>query len=95
VITNSADGAAYIKDLTWTGWGTATATGTGTLEADNCKPNCADGHDTAYPATVTATRLVPYGDGEQAYSSITISSIGIEEYGTSIHSETFNTGLVP
>jgi serine/threonine protein kinase len=89
-ITNSANGAAYIKDLTWTGWGTATATGTGTMEADNCTPNCAEGHDTAYQATVTLTRLVAYGNGEQAYSVMAISVPSAPS-----RSETFSTRLVP
>jgi hypothetical protein len=89
-ISISADGAVYIRGLTWTGWGTATATGTGTLERDNCNPNCAEGNDTAYAATVTATYLVPYGDGEQAYSSIALSVPGDPS-----RSETFSTGLVP
>jgi hypothetical protein len=90
VITVSQDGAAYIKGLTWSGWGTATATGTGSLEADNCNPNCAEGHDTAYKATVTLSQLVPYGNGEQAYSTITVSVPGAPS-----RSETFSTGLVP
>ena len=84
------DGAAYIKDLTWTDWGTATATGTGTMEADNCTPNCAEGHDTAYPPTVTLTHLAPYGDSQQAYSVIAISVPSAPS-----HSHTFSTGLVP
>jgi hypothetical protein len=84
------DGSGYIKDLTWTGWGTAAATGTGTLEADNCNPNCEQGHDTAYSATVTLTHLVPYGNGEQAYSVMAISAPGAPS-----RSETFSTGLVP
>ena len=53
VITVSADGAAYIKDLRWSDWGSATAVGSGTLERDNCVPNCANGTDTPYPVTVT------------------------------------------
>jgi serine/threonine protein kinase len=89
-ITVSEDGAAYIKYLTWSGWGTATATGTGTLEADNCNPNCAQGHDTPYAATVTVSHLVPYGNGEQAYSTMAVSVPGSPS-----RSETFSTRLVP
>lgn len=89
-ITTSADGAAYIKNLTWAGWGAATATGTGTLEADNCVPNCAEGHDTAYPATVTLTGPVAYGDGQQAYSAMAISVPSAPS-----RSETFSSRLVP
>jgi hypothetical protein len=60
------------------------------MEADNCVPNCADGHDNAYKATVTLTHLVPYGDGEQAYSVMAISVPGEPS-----RSETFSTSLVP
>jgi hypothetical protein len=86
----SEDGSGYVKDLTWSGWGTGTATGTGTLEVDNCSPNCAQGHDTPYAATVTLTQLAPYGDGEQAYSAIAISVPRSPS-----HSQTFSTRLVP
>jgi len=89
-ITASADGAAYVKNLTWAGWGAATATGTGTMEADNCVPNCAEGHDTAYPATVTLTDPVAYGDGQQAYSAMAISVPSAPS-----RSETFSSRLVP
>lgn len=90
MITDSADGAAYVEALTWTGWGTATATGTGTLQADDCNPNCAQGTDTTYAATVTLTGPVPYGDGEEAYSSMTISVPADPS-----RSQSFSNGLVP
>jgi serine/threonine protein kinase len=89
-IVNSADGARSIRGLTWSGWGTATATGAGTMEVDNCTPNCAEGHDTAYPATVTLTHPAPYGDGQQAYSVMAISVPSAPS-----RSNTFSTGLVP
>jgi hypothetical protein len=89
-IAVSADGSGYIKDLTWSGWGTATATGTGIFEVDNCNPNCAQGHDTPYAATVTLIHLAPYGNGEQAYSAMAIYVPGAPSY-----SETFSTRLVP
>ena len=90
LIVTTADGAAAVKNLTWTGWGTATAIGTGTMESDNCKPSCADGHDTAYPATITLTRPEPYGDGQQAYSVMAINVPGLPS-----RSYTFNSHLVP
>jgi hypothetical protein len=90
-ITISVDGSGYIKGLTWSGWGTATATGAGILELDNCKPNCAQGHDTPYAATVAVSHLAPYGNGEQAYSVMAISV----PRGPSFLTETFKTGLVP
>jgi serine/threonine protein kinase len=89
-ITVSADGSAYLKDLTWSGWGAATAVGAGVLEADNCDPNCAQGSDTPYDATVTLSRLAPYGDGQQAYSVMTTNVPGAPS-----RSETFTVDLVP
>jgi hypothetical protein len=89
-IINSEDGSGYIKDLAWRGWGTTTATGTGTLELDNCKPNCAQGHDTPYAATVTLTKLAPYGNGEQAYSAMAITVPAAPSV-----SHTYSAGLVP
>ena len=53
-IVTAADGSGYMKDITWPRWGNTTATGTGTLEIDNCVPDCATGTFTGYPATVTS-----------------------------------------
>jgi hypothetical protein len=89
-IAVSADGSGYIKDLAWSGWGTGTAKGTGTLEVDDCSPNCAQGHDTPYAATVTLTHLAAYGNGEQAYSAIALSVPSAPRL-----AETFSTRLVP
>lgn len=89
-IVTSADGSGYVKDITWSGWGNATATGAGTLEADNCTPNCAQGTYTGYPATVTLSGLSPYGSNAEAYSEMVVSAP------TSPYPpETFGTGLVP
>ena len=73
-ITNTADGSGYVKDIRWSGWGTATARGHGTLEVDSCIPNCAQGTYTGYPATVTLTGLSPYVSGAEAYSTMVISA---------------------
>lgn len=88
-ITVSADGAAYIKDLRWSDWGSGTAVGAGTLEADNCQPSCANGTDTPYPVTVTLSDLTPYGDGEQAYATMKVTAPG------NSYNQTFSSDLVP
>jgi hypothetical protein len=87
--TLSVDGARFIDKLTWSNWGSPTATGTGTLEVDNCTPNCAQGTFTGYPATMTLTGLTPYGTGMEAYASIVIQTS--EPNGN----ETITTGTVP
>jgi hypothetical protein len=69
-ITDSGDGSGYIKNLTWTGWGTSYATATGTQMVNDCNPNCAQGTYSPYPATVTATSPTAYGNGLQGYAEI-------------------------
>ena len=89
-IDTSADGSGYVTDITWSGWADATATGTGTLEANNCTPNCAQGTYTGYPATVTVSGLSAYGSNIEAYSEMVVSAP------TSPYPpETFSSGLVP
>ena len=88
LITASADGSLYLTGITWHGWGTSTAIGTGTAHADNCKPNCAQGMFTTYPATITLTHPRPWR-GDMAYTRETVSVPGIHDR------VTFSTGLVP
>jgi hypothetical protein len=73
-ITTSGDGSAYVDKITWSNWGGTQAAGTGTLELNNCTPNCAQGTYTGYPATVTLAGLKPYGTGLEAYSTIVVQS---------------------
>ena len=89
-IVTTGDGSGFLKDLTWSGWGTATAQGTGLLEVDNCNPNCAQGTFTGYQATVTLSGLTPYGNGDEAYADMTVTAPG-----SPIPQENFDTGLVP
>jgi serine/threonine protein kinase len=89
-IVTSADGSGFVKELTWSGWGTATALGSGLLEIDNCIPNCAQGTFTGYQARVTLWGLTRYGRGAQAYADMTITAPG-----SPAPQENFDTGLVP
>ena len=89
-IVTTGDGSGYVKNLTWSGWGSATATGAGILELDNCNPNCAQGTFTGYPATVTLSGLTGFGQGEQAYSVVVVSAPS-----SPVAPESFTTGLVP
>ncbi|MDA8056566.1 MAG: hypothetical protein M0032_01125 [Actinomycetota bacterium] len=49
----SVDSSNIVTHLTWSAWGPTGATGTGTLMANNCRPNCAQGTVTPVPTTVT------------------------------------------
>lgn len=89
-IVTTGDGSGYVKNLTWSGWGNARAVGAGVLELDNCKPSCAQGTFTGYPATITLSGLTPFGNGKHAYSVMTISAPAAPPTLT-----TFTTGLVP
>jgi serine/threonine protein kinase len=71
-ISTAGDGSGYVKNLVWSDWGNSRATATGTLEIDNCTPNCAQGTYTGYPAAVTLSGLTPYGSGVEAYSTIVV-----------------------
>jgi serine/threonine protein kinase len=73
-ISIAGDGSGYVKNLVWSDWGNSRATATGTLEIDNCTPNCAQGTYTGYPATVTLSGLTPYGSGVEAYSTIVVQA---------------------
>jgi hypothetical protein len=88
-ITDSGDGSGYLKDLTWSDWGSPQAVATGLQEVNTCTPNCAQGTYASYPATVTLAGLTPYGTGLEAYSTIVIQS---PDAGTT---ETYTTSTVP
>jgi hypothetical protein len=89
-MVTSGDGAQYLQDLTWSGWGKAKAHGRGVLEIDNCVPNCASGTYTSYPATVTLSNLISYGNGKKAYATIVVTAPS-----SPYPIPTFKTGLVP
>ncbi len=55
----------------WTGWGSAMAVGHGTAVLRICSPNCGQGHDTPYPATITLTGTAAC-DGVRFYTSSSV-----------------------
>jgi hypothetical protein len=80
--------AICARPIVWSGWGTAEAVGRGTAEANNCKPDCADGTFSPHPVTVTLTKPKTWG-AEMAYSRLhySVPSLRLQW--------TFATGLVP
>jgi hypothetical protein len=52
----SVDGSLYVKGMQWTVWDDRRAAGHGTAHVNDCLPDCADGHYTAYPVTVRLAR---------------------------------------
>jgi len=63
-----------VRNLVWSGWGTATATGRGTLEINNCRPDCLHGRMTGYPAMITLTKPTPIFPYQHAYADMVIAS---------------------
>jgi len=84
----SGDGSLYAKDLTWSGWGTATATGQGVAEANNCQPDCAKGKLGAHPVTIVLSRPVRW-HADMVYSRVSFSIPSLHDH------ETWSAGLIP
>jgi hypothetical protein len=56
--TPTGDGTLWWDDLHWWTWGGASAVATGGLRANNCRPNCAQGHFSRYGPGTAHARLV-------------------------------------
>jgi hypothetical protein len=56
ILVDCADGAEFLKNLTWSHWGTRRASGKGTEVLNDCTPDCADGHEHFYPVSVALSR---------------------------------------
>jgi hypothetical protein len=84
----SGDGSLYAKDVTWSGWGTATTTGHGSAEANNCQPDCAKGRFSAHPVTIVLSRPVRW-QADMVYSRVSFSIRWLHDH------QTWSTGLIP
>ncbi|HKD88547.1 MAG TPA: hypothetical protein VKB62_08465 [Streptosporangiaceae bacterium] len=84
----SADGSLYAKDMTWSGWGTATATGQGIAEANNCRPDCAKGTFSPHPVTIVLSGPVRW-HADMVYSRVSFSIPSLHDH------QTWTTGLIP
>ncbi len=49
----SGDYSASVREITWSSWAASGAAGHGTWFTQTCLPNCAQGPDITYPATLT------------------------------------------
>jgi hypothetical protein len=56
IVIACADGTEILKNLKWERWNGREATGTGRDYVVSCNPDCAAGHLSAYPVTVTLTK---------------------------------------
>ncbi|MBC3840896.1 hypothetical protein GXW82_13310 [Streptacidiphilus sp. 4-A2] len=69
LVLTCADAGWVLEGLNWTDWGRPTASATGKWSEKNCKPNCASGGMSTYPATVTVSGL-----NGGAYSRMSVSA---------------------
>lgn len=68
VIFACGDGGVYASSVHWINWGAGFATATATMHANDCTPNCAQGHFHTYAAYLAVTGRERCRDGEWAYS---------------------------
>ena len=69
------DGNTYLKGLSWSSFGGSTAKAKGTFVIDLCEPNCAEGKNASYPASVTATSSKKCKGGS-VYKKLTLTFTG-------------------
>ena len=69
------DGNTYLKALSWSSFGGSTAQGKGTFVTNTCEPNCSEGKNVSYPATVTATGSKKC-KGATVYAKLTLTYTG-------------------
>ena len=67
-----------LTGLTWSGWGGPTARGAGTLNNDDCDPDCADGHPQTFPATIVL-RDIQTVNGQREYTRFTVTFTGQQQ----------------
>lgn len=78
------DGTGAVLNITWSSWGPDGAVGTGTLQINNCVPNCAAGTPASYPATVNLSAP------QQTASGYLFTSMSIESPTAPGGSQTFS-----
>jgi len=69
------DGNTFLKGLSWSSFGGSTAQAKGTFVIDLCEPNCAEGKNATYPASVKATGAKKC-QGANVYRKLTLTFTG-------------------
>lgn len=70
VIFACGDGGVYADGVRWSDWGKAFATATATMHANDCTPNCAEGHFHTYAATLAVSGTQRCPNGQIAYQRV-------------------------
>jgi hypothetical protein len=50
------DGTVRVSKLKWTSWSLTEAKATGVYQVNKCNPDCASGHTTSFPVTITLSK---------------------------------------
>ena len=67
------DGGFIANRLSWTGWGSTFAAARGVASANDCTPNCAEGHYHTSPIVLIADGRERCPDGRSAYARLTVA----------------------
>jgi hypothetical protein len=70
VLFACGDGGVWADSVRWTQWGEQVAMATATMHANDCTPNCADGHMHAYAAVLIVAGRQALANGQFAYQRI-------------------------
>jgi hypothetical protein len=76
VTLTCGDGNTYLTGLSWSSFGGASAKAKGSLAADTCSPNCAQGNTVRFPVVVTATSPRRCKHGLRVYSKVKLTFTG-------------------
>jgi hypothetical protein len=76
IVLACGDGNTALSSLRWSRFGGSTASARGTLEYNDCMPNCAAGHIHRYAITIKAFNLRSCRGGFRVYNKVTLIFAG-------------------
>jgi len=76
LILTCADAGVILNHLKWRYWGEQVATAMGTSTENDCKPNCAAGHDHDFGIVATLWRVKSNTAGGAQYTRVTVTYTG-------------------
>jgi hypothetical protein len=97
IILTCGDGTATANGLSWSQWDSTTAVAHGTVNQVSCVPDCANGQDVAYTATLTLSEPVKASSGKQYFTRITVYYPGKRPPGsaTVVYKDCYDTPPAP
>ena len=92
ILLACGDGSSVATQIRWSSWGPTSATGTAVIRQALCNPNCAQGSEGTFPASITLSGVQSAGSSGQLFSILTATFSGASPTGTP--SETYNIGAI-